>query len=59
MAGNVIPDGEKADAERKCSRCRQGGQIPRLIIDPATGRKHNFFECVACGYPNWTELREK
>jgi len=56
----VLPeDAEKIERGLHCTRCRKGGQFPRLIVDPATGRRHNFFECVACGFPNWSELKDK
>jgi hypothetical protein len=58
MPSDIIPESDKP-GDKKCARCQRAGQFPRLIVDPATGRKHNFFECVACGYPNWMELRDK
>ena len=59
MPSKVVPQGENVEGSLRCARCRQDGQFPRMIIDPATTRKFHFFECTACGYPNWIELRKK
>ena len=59
MPIHVVPAGETIEGPLQCERCRQGGQFPRLIADPTTSRRFNFFECMACGHPNWIELREK
>jgi hypothetical protein len=59
MPSKVVPEANKVDGALRCARCRQEGQFPRLIVDPATSRRFDFFECTACSYPNWIERKEQ
>jgi len=58
MTSEVIPGGEKAEGSRRCEKCGRDGQFARLIADPATSRRFDFFECTACNHPNWIELKK-
>ena len=59
MAVQVLPHSEQAEGNLECARCKQGGQFARLIVDPSTSRRFEFFECTACRYPNWVELAKQ
>jgi hypothetical protein len=60
MPSTVVPEhAEKIESGQRCARCAKSLQFPRLIVDPTTSRRFNFFECLACGYPNWTELKQR
>ena len=59
MADRVLPDSELAEGNLRCAKCNQGGQFARLIVDPATSRRFEFFECTACAYPNWIETQPR
>ena len=43
----------------RCQQCGNPNQHPRLILDPATGRKYDFFECIVCRHQSWQLIEER